>query len=397
MSVRPDPVIPETRRRRASTTEKSERILKMSRSLTLTRSVLAGTLAEATPNQLDFIERWFTAELDSRERSKRLRLLKQAGFPADKTLDGYDWTNLKMPADWGRAQLENLDFVAGCEDLVLYGPVGTGKSHLAIAIGRLACERGVPVRFFTATGLLMRLRRAQQENRLDRELASIGKARLLIIDEFGYLPIDEEGSRLLFQIISDSYETRSIIYTTNIEFSGWGRVLGDKNMAAALIDRTVHHGRLIRFEGRSYRSEHGPHDQITNTNADRQRPIPHTLRKTRCLHCGKNTAHKADANLLKHNFEAECAWLMTVANRKTVSGFLHVSWRTAGAVARRVAERVKASMPSPFDGLTAIGVDETSHRKGHTYLTVVVDHERHRVIWAHDGSAGTCSTCSSRR
>ena len=239
MSVRPDPVIPETRRRRASTTEKSERILKMSRSLTLTRSVLAGTLAEATPNQLDFIERWFTAELDSRERSKRLRLLKQAGFPADKTLDGYDWTNLKMPADWGRAQLENLDFVAGCEDLVLYGPVGTGKSHLAIAIGRL-----------------MRLRRAQQENRLDRELASIGKARLLIIDEFGYLPIDEEGSRLLFQIISDSYETRSIIYTTNIEFSGWGRVLGDKNMAAALIDRTVHHGRLIRFEGRSYRSEH---------------------------------------------------------------------------------------------------------------------------------------------
>ena len=196
MSVRPDPVIPETRRRRASTTEKSERILKMSRSLTLTRSVLAGTLAEATPNQLDFIERWFTAELDSRERSKRLRLLKQAGFPADKTLDGYDWTNLKMPADWGRAQLENLDFVAGCEDLVLYGPVGTGKSHLAIAIGRLACERGVPVRFFTATGLLMRLRRAQQENRLDRELASIGKARLLIIDEFGYLPIDEEGSRL---------------------------------------------------------------------------------------------------------------------------------------------------------------------------------------------------------
>ena len=256
VSVRPDPVIPETRRRRASTTEKSERILKMSRSLTLTRSVLAGTLAEATPNQLDFIERWFTAELDSRERSKRLRLLKQAGFPADKTLDGYDWTNLKMPADWGRAQLENLDFVAGCEDLVLYGPVGTGKSHLAIAIGRLACERGVPVRFFTATGLLMRLRRAQQENRLDRELASIGKARLLIIDEFGYLPIDEEGSRLLFQIISDSYETRSIIYTTNIEFSGWGRVLGDKNMAAALIDRTVHHGRLIRFEGRSYRSEH---------------------------------------------------------------------------------------------------------------------------------------------
>ena len=256
MSVRPDPVIPETRRRRASTTEKSERILKMSRSLTLTRSVLAGTLAEATPNQLDFIERWFTAELDSRERSKRLRLLKQAGFPADKTLDGYDWTNLKMPADWGRAQLETLDFVDRCEDLVLYGPVGTGKTHLAVALGRLACMRAIPVRFFTATGLLMRLRRAKREDRLDTELRQIAKARLLIIDESGYMPIDEEGSRLLFQVISDSYETRSVVYTTNIEFSSWGRVLGDKNMAAALIDRTVHHGRLAGFEGGSYRSEH---------------------------------------------------------------------------------------------------------------------------------------------
>ena len=85
------------------------------------------------------------------------------------------------------------------------------------------------------------------------------------------------------------------------------------------------------------------------------------------------------------DFEAECTWLMTVANQRTVSGSLHVSWRTAGAVAHRVAERVKASMPSPFDGLHAIGVDETSHRKGHTYLTVVVDHERHRVTWDHDG------------
>lgn len=101
-----------------------------------------------------------------------------------------------------------------------------------------------------------RHRTALQQFRLDAELRQIAKARLLIIDEFGYMPIDEEGSRLLFQVISDSHETRSVIYTTNIEFSGWGRVLGDKNMAAALIDRTVHHGRLVRFEGGSYRSEH---------------------------------------------------------------------------------------------------------------------------------------------
>ena len=85
------------------------------------------------------------------------------------------------------------------------------------------------------------------------------------------------------------------------------------------------------------------------------------------------------------DFEAERAWLMTVANQKTVGGFLHIAWRTAGDIAHRVAERLGTVMPSPFDGLTAIGVDETSYRKGHTYLTVVVDHERHRVIWAYDG------------
>ncbi|WP_241677206.1 ISL3 family transposase [Bifidobacterium jacchi] len=85
------------------------------------------------------------------------------------------------------------------------------------------------------------------------------------------------------------------------------------------------------------------------------------------------------------DFETQCAWLMTVASQRTVSGFLHVTWRTAGAIARRVADRIRAAAPSPFDGLASIGVDETSYRKGHTYVTVVVDHERGRVIWAHDG------------
>ena len=102
----------------------------------------------------------------------------------------------------------------------------------------------------------MRLLRANAENRLDRELAQIGRARLLVVDELGYIPIDEEGSRLLFQVVTNAYERQSIIYTTNIEFSGWGRIFGDPNMAAAIIDRTVHHGRMIRFEGDSYRKTH---------------------------------------------------------------------------------------------------------------------------------------------
>ena len=102
----------------------------------------------------------------------------------------------------------------------------------------------------------MRLLRANAENRLDRELSQIGRARLLVVDELGYIPIDEEGSRLLFQVAANAYERQSIVYTTNIESGGWGRIFGDPNMAAAIIDRTVHHGRMIRFEGDSYRKTH---------------------------------------------------------------------------------------------------------------------------------------------
>ena len=140
--------------------------------------------------------------------------------------------------------------------MVLFGPPGTGKTHLAIALGRKACHEGIPVRFFTAAELVMRLLRASTEGKIDRELAQIGRARLLVIDELGYIPIDEEGSRLLFQVVTNAYERQSIIYTTNIEFSGWGRIFGDPNMAVAIIDRTVHHGRMIRFEGDSYRKTH---------------------------------------------------------------------------------------------------------------------------------------------
>ena len=240
---------PDATRRRASTNRKMETIMRLARRLPLTRQVLADQLETATPSQMEFMDQWMNAEIESRERSKRSRLLKQAGFPAVKTLDGYDWENIRFPVDWGRRSLESLEFASRQEDVVMFGPPGTGKTHLAMALGRKACLEGMTVRFFTAAGLVMRLLHASTEGKLDREIASIGKARLLIIDELGYVPIDEEGSRLLFQVITNAYEMQSIVYTTNIEFSGWGRVFGDPNMAAAIIDRTVHHGRMLRFEG----------------------------------------------------------------------------------------------------------------------------------------------------
>ena len=234
----------------------AEQVMELSRNLPLTRSVPGRAVENATPGQLGFLAALFTAENASRAESKRNRLLRQAGFPQSKELDGYDWSMAAFPTDWGREQLVSLEFIDRAEDLVLYGDVGCGKTHLAIAIGTLACRRGIPVRFFTASGLIMRLRKAKTENRLDQELKAIGKADLLVIDELGYLPIDIDGARLLFQIIADSYERRSIIFTSNLEFGRWGDVFGDGDMAAAVIDRIVHHGRIIRFHGESYRNTH---------------------------------------------------------------------------------------------------------------------------------------------
>lgn len=233
-----------------------ERVMELARNLPLTHCVLRDAVGNATPGRLGFLANLFERENASRAESKRRRLLEQAGFPQNKTLDGYDWSMASFPSDWGREQLESLDFVDRAEDLVLYGDVGCGKTHLAIAIGVLACQRMIPVRFFTASSLVMRLRKAKDENRLDAELRTIGRAGLVIIDELGYLPIDIDGARLLFQVIADSYETRSVIFTSNLEFSRWGDVFGDGDMAAAVIDRIVHHGGIVRFHGESYRNRH---------------------------------------------------------------------------------------------------------------------------------------------
>lgn len=233
-----------------------EQVMTLARNLPLTHSVLGKAVENATPGQLGFLANLFEKENASRAESKRRRLPGQAGFPRARPWRDTTGGMASFPADWGRGQLESLEFVDRAEDLVLYGDVGCGKTHLAIAIGVLACQRMIPVRFFTASSLVMRLRKAKDENRLDAELRTIGKAGLAVIDELGYLPIDIDGARLLFQAGADSYETRSVIFTSNLESGRWGDVFGDGDMAAAVIDRIVHHGRIIRFHGESYRNRH---------------------------------------------------------------------------------------------------------------------------------------------
>ncbi|GAA3778197.1 IS21-like element helper ATPase IstB [Microbacterium kribbense] len=233
-----------------------QEIIDEGRNVPLTGSILADWARRGTPKQRDYLLGLLTAEHASRQHSRRVRLLKAAGLPALKSLDGYDWGAIRFPDGFDRHQLAGLAWEDDGEDLVCYGDVGTGKTHLACALTAATCQAGDPARYFTASSLIAHLRDASHAGRLDRALAAIARNRLVAIDELGYLPIDPEGARLLFQVISNAYEHHSLIITTNLEFSRWGAVFGDDTMAAAIIDRLVHHGRLLHFHGDSWRVQH---------------------------------------------------------------------------------------------------------------------------------------------
>ena len=213
-------------------------------------------MEKGTQKQLEFVEELLQAELDLRDENRRNRLIKRAGFPVYKTFEGYSYEAVKFPPAFSREELETLEFVTDKKNLVLYGPVGIGKTHMAVAAGVKACMRGYKTKFYTVTELVLKLAEARRNGTLERLLKDLRTLDLLILDEWGYVPVDKDGSQLLFRVISDSYESKSLILTTNLEFSKWGGIFTDDQMAAAMIDRLVHHGHLLIFEGRSYRMEH---------------------------------------------------------------------------------------------------------------------------------------------
>lgn len=209
----------------------------------------------ATAAELRFLCGVFDDELEWRERSRRERLLKRARFPVPKSFEGYDWTHVRIPDELDRESLESASFVSRRQNLVLYGGVGNGKTHMAIACGVAACRAGLTVVFSTVSDLVMRM---SAEGGAERAFREVERADLVILDELGYLPIDQNGARLLFQVVSRCYERRSMIVTTNLEFSRWGSVLTDDQMAAAMIDRIIHYGHLLVFDGPTRRMQESP-------------------------------------------------------------------------------------------------------------------------------------------
>jgi DNA replication protein DnaC len=207
-------------------------------------------------NNEQYLSELLEMELREREANRTNRLTKQAGFKVIKHLSDFIWKQgIEVPPSITKEAIESADFVNQRENLVLMGASGTGKTHLATAIALSMCENGRQALFYTATGLAGALQEKSQKGQLNAFLKALTKVELLVIDEFGFISLHKEASELLFQVVSECYEQRSLIITTNLEFSQWNTILGNNKLTAALIERLIHHSNVLVFTGPSHRLE----------------------------------------------------------------------------------------------------------------------------------------------
>ena len=219
---------------------------------------LGGMAKEWRSVQFESPEQYVTdllkLELREREANRINRMVKTAGFRVLKTLDDFVWGSaIQLPSGLSAAYMEELGFLPPKENLIFMGTVGTGKTHLATAIALKACQEGRRVRFYTAASLANILLERNNKGTLNNYLSTLKKVELIVIDEVGFVPLHKDAAELLFQVISDCYEQRSLIITSNLEFSQWNTVFGDNRLTAALVDRLIHHFHIVIFSGESYR------------------------------------------------------------------------------------------------------------------------------------------------
>ena len=214
---------------------------------------LAEQAARQRQAPADYLAQLAHLEVTGRRERRIQRRIQEARFPMLKTLDAFSF-EAQPDLDRG-AVLRAFDcrFVADAANVVLVGGVGTGKTHLSIALGMACCQHDYRVRFATAAELVTLLVEAQQQGRLARKLAWLARFDVVILDELGYVPFDKAGADLLFGFISQRYERRSLVVTTNLPFARWSEVFLDPTAAAAVIDRIVHHAAVLQTTGDSYR------------------------------------------------------------------------------------------------------------------------------------------------
>lgn len=204
-------------------------------------------------NHIEFLLELFTLELEHRDMKRRNMYIKQAKFDIMKTFEDYSFEDIKIPKSITPNEIINSDFIDKKENLILYGNVGSGKTHLAIAAGIAACNNGKRVRFRRTASLVNELVEAKRHGTLAKLMKNLEKCDLLICDEWGYVPVDSNGAKLLFGVIADCYERKSLIITTNLEFTKWNEVFYDEKLTSAIIDRIIHHSHLLDFSKRDSR------------------------------------------------------------------------------------------------------------------------------------------------
>ena len=230
----------------------------------LTRALKAPTLRESVGRLAEraraeswtheeFLIACLQREVAARDAHGGEGRIRAARFPARKSLEEFDFDHSRGLKREVIAHLGTLDFVTARDNVVFLGPPGTDKTHLAIGLAIRACQAGHRVLFATASEWVARLADAHQAGRLQTELIRLGRYPLLVVDEVGYIPFEAEAANLFFQLVSSRYERASLIVTSNKPFGRWGEVFGDDVVAAAMIDRLVHHAEVIALKGDSYR------------------------------------------------------------------------------------------------------------------------------------------------
>lgn len=227
-----------------------EKLMECCKRLRLSSSLADRALSlEATTNQ-EYLYQLLQSEIESRNTARITRNLNAAGFPRRYEKEDYRTDEIVFPSDVTLETLLDLDFYQAGKNIIMYGATGTGKTMLSILIGMSACMRNIPVRFFRTAALINQLAENKENGTLTNfKRRKLNPAKILILDEFGYVPYDRTGSELLFDYLSEIHEQKSVILNTNLEFSQWVNVLYDERMTTALIGRLTHHVELILFPG----------------------------------------------------------------------------------------------------------------------------------------------------